>query len=62
MYLCIYIEVYAYVCMCRCTCWICKTLWNLAYVYGILRSFLLGCFAGIIFLISAAFFPNRRYF
>ena len=39
-----------YVCMCRCTCWIYKTLWNLVYVYGILRSFLLGCFAGIIFL------------
>ena len=27
-----------------------KTLWNLLYVYGILRSFLLGCFAGIMFV------------
>ena len=28
-----------YVCMCRCTCWIYSTLWNLVYVYGILRPF-----------------------
>ena len=39
-----------YVCMCRCTCWIYKTLWNLVYIYGILRSFLLGCFVGIMFI------------
>ena len=37
MHICMHVQIY-------------KTLWNLLYVYGILRSFLLGCFAGIIVL------------
>ena len=40
--ICIYVYMY------RCTCGIYKILWNLIDFHGILRSFLLGCFAGII--------------
>ena len=36
-----------YVYMCRCACGIYKILWNLTVFYGILRPFLLGCFAGM---------------